>query len=202
MLPFLRSLAWLACLVYCTIPFFWLAIHPFASYWRSHQRNPYKVLLPLWITMWVAAGAITWRWHQLALYQKPWSWGVAVLFFAAGVWLYIQSRRGFSGQQLGGVPELIAGQRQHLVTAGVRNRVRHPVYLGHLCEMLGWSIGSGLAVNYVLTLVALVTGSIMIPLEEKELEERFGDDYRSYKQAVPAVLPRIFADKSCITPPE
>ena len=195
MTVFMRNIAWLACVVYCTIPAFWLAIHPFASYWRSRRRNPYRILLPLWISMWVAVGAITWHWHELVLYDKVWTWGVAALFFASGLFLYLQSTLGFSGKQLGGVPELMGGQRQQLVTAGVRNRVRHPVYLGHLCEMLAWSIGSGLAVSYALTLFAVVSGSIMIRMEDKELEERFGEDYRSYKQAVPAVLPRIF-DKS------
>ena len=80
---------------------------------------------------------------------------------------------------------------QQLVTSGIRARVRHPVYLGHLCEMLAWSLGSGLAVCYGLTAFALVTGAVMIRLEDRELEQRFGEEYREYRRKVPAVLPRI-----------
>jgi protein-S-isoprenylcysteine O-methyltransferase Ste14 len=78
-----------------------------------------------------------------------------------------------------------------LVTSGIRSRIRHPVYLGHLCEMLGWSIGTGLVVLYALTAFALITGAIMIRLEDAELQQRFGEEYRSYRQRVPAVLPRL-----------
>ncbi len=80
---------------------------------------------------------------------------------------------------------------QRLVISGIRNRIRHPVYLGHLCEMLGWSIGTGLAVAYALTAFAAVTGVIMIRLEDKELEQRFGEEYRRYRNHVPALIPSL-----------
>jgi protein-S-isoprenylcysteine O-methyltransferase Ste14 len=169
-----------------------LASHPsFADYWRSRRRNPYKILLPLWMTMWIALGVVTWPWRQVTLYTQPWAWAPAFVFFAAGVSIYIQSVRGFSAGQLGGVPELVGGHPQRLVNGGIRSRIRHPVYLGHLCEMVAWSVGSGLLVNFLLTAFAIVTGTIMIRMEDKELEERFGDEYRSYKRVVPAVLPRV-----------
>jgi methanethiol S-methyltransferase len=81
--------------------------------------------------------------------------------------------------------------QQRLITTGVRARVRHPVYLGHLCEMLAWSLATGLAVGWALTAFAMATGAVMIRLEDKELENRFGDEYRQYRSRVPAVLPRI-----------
>ena len=40
--------------------------------------------------------------------------------------------------------------------------VQHPVYLAHLCEMLAWSVGTGLAVCWGLTAFAVVTGAVMI----------------------------------------
>ena len=58
--------------------------------------------------------------------------------------------------------------------------------------MLAWSLGTGLAVCYGLTAFALVTGAIMIRLEERELEQRFGEAYREYQRRVPAVVPGIF----------
>jgi protein-S-isoprenylcysteine O-methyltransferase Ste14 len=47
-----------------------------------------------------------------------------------------------------------------------------------------------LAVCYALTLLAVITGGIMIRLEDKELEQRFGAEYREYRRRVPAVVPR------------
>ena len=188
----LDTLAWLAALVYSTIPSFWLAIHPHVESWRSRRRSPYRVLVPMWIGMWVVAGAITWPWRHVTLYSAPAAWIPAVALFAAGFALYKNGGRNFSGAQLGGRPELEPGRHdQRLVTSGIRGRVRHPIYLAHLCELLGWSVGSGLAVGYALTAFAVITGAVMIQHEDRELEERFGEAYREYRRRVPAVLPKF-----------
>jgi protein-S-isoprenylcysteine O-methyltransferase Ste14 len=144
------------------------------------------------MTMWLGAGAITWPWRRVTLYSTLWTWIPAVLLFATGIALYVLSARHFSGKQLGGLPEVLRDQRrQALVTVGIRARVRHPVYLGHLCEMLAWSMGTGLVVCCLLTAFALVTGYVMIRLEDRELEIRFGDEYRAYRRQVPALLPKL-----------
>ncbi|HLK33878.1 MAG TPA: isoprenylcysteine carboxylmethyltransferase family protein [Terriglobales bacterium] len=190
----LRTVGWAACCVYGTIPLFWLVIHPRVEYWRARQRSPYRVLMPLWMGMWVVAGAITYPWRHLLFYATPLTWIPAIALFACGLQLYRHSGRGFTGAQLGGRHELEPHRfEQRLVTTGIRSRVRHPVYLAHFCEMLAWSVGTGLAVVYALTGFALLTGALMTYLEERELEQRFGEEYRSYRQRVPAFLPRLFA---------
>ena len=190
MLIFLRTVGWLACVVYATIPSFWLVIHPRVEFWRSRQRSPYRILIPVWMAMWAVVGASTAAWRDRQLYTTVWGWLPAALILGAGLWIYRYSGAGFSVAQLEGLPELTPGHReQRLITSGIRARVRHPVYLGHLCEMLAWSVGSGLVVCYGLTLFAVVTGAIMIRLEDKELEQRFGEEYREYRRRVPAVVP-------------
>ena len=187
----LRLLGWLACAIYSTIPLFWLVIHPRANYWRSHKKSPYRVLVPAWMLMWFLMAALTWRWRNVAIYSSPAAWIPAAVLFAVGFWIYIQAARHFTGAQLGGIPELRPLEHeQRLVTSGIRAHVRHPVYLGHLCEMVAWSIGTGLAVCYGLTIFTILTGTIMIRTEEAELEQRFGEAYREYKKLVPPVLPR------------
>jgi protein-S-isoprenylcysteine O-methyltransferase Ste14 len=188
----LHTIGWLACVVYSTIPAFWLMIHPFAERWRERRRSPYQVLIPVWMAMWLVVALITERWRLLALYRTPWGWVPAALLFGVGLYLYLHSSKNFSPKQLGGVPEIKSGHReQRLVTEGIRARVRHPVYLAHLCEMLAWSLGTGLVVCWALSLLAMVTGTVMIRMEDTELEKRFGEEFRVYRRAVPAVLPRI-----------
>ena len=80
-----------------------------------------------------------------------------------------------------------------LITTGIRSHVRHPIYLAHLCEMLAWSTGTGLLVCWLLTAFAVVTGAIMIRMEDSELGKRFGSAHAVYRQKVPAVLPRFHA---------
>ena len=188
----LQSVGWLACAVYSTIPLFWLMIHPFADRWRARRRSPYRVLLPAWMAMWAAMAVVTAPWRNAALYRADWAWGLAVLLFAMGLFIYSHSGKNFSAKQLGGLPEVHGANREQcLVTDGIRARVRHPVYLAHLCEMLAWSAGTGLAVCWGLTAFAAATGAVMIRMEDAELERRFGDAYREYRDSVPAVIPRV-----------
>lgn len=147
--------------------------------------------------MWIAVALITFKWHHVAAYNTRWTWIPALAFFSLGLVLYRVSGREFSAKQLGGLPEVLSGHgEQRLVTSGIRTRVRHPIYLAHLCEMLGWSIGSGLLICYGLTAFAVCSGAIMIWMEDNELEKRFGEVYRGYRNRVPAILPRFHAGHS------
>ncbi|MFZ0417261.1 MAG: isoprenylcysteine carboxylmethyltransferase family protein [Candidatus Sulfotelmatobacter sp.] len=192
MLALLQIIGWAACVVYSTIPAFWLLIHPRAEFWRARRRSPYGILLPIWSAMWAAVAAVTASWHGILLYEKNWTWIPAAGLFCAGLLLYKLSHHHFTLAQLGGLPEVLRGRNQQLlVTTGIRGHVRHPVYLGHLCEMLAWSLGTGLAVCWTLTGFAIVTGAAMITMEDRELEKRFGEEYRHYRSTVPSVLPKI-----------
>jgi len=192
----IELVGWLACAVYSTIPAFWLMIHPFAERWRTRHvsggRSPYRVLIPAWLAMWAIAALATRPWRHVSIYSTAWTWIPAAFLFAAGIALYAKSGKGFSAKQLGGLPELHGGHgEQKLVIEGIRAHVRHPVYLAHLCEMLAWSIGTGLVVCWALTAFAVATGALMIRMEDAELEKRFGQEYRDYEGNVPAILPKF-----------
>jgi protein-S-isoprenylcysteine O-methyltransferase Ste14 len=192
MREFLQTSGWVLCVVYASIPLFWLAIHPFAARWRARRKSPYRLLLPGWATAWIVVGLLTLRWRSQLFYESPWSWVPGIVFFLCGFWLYYKSTRSFSRRQVSGMPELLrANQEQRLNVSGIRARIRHPMYLGHFCEMLGWSIGTGLSVCYGLTVFAIALGIIMVQMEDAELEARFGEEYRAYRKAVPAFLPKI-----------
>jgi protein-S-isoprenylcysteine O-methyltransferase Ste14 len=192
MIALLNIVGWLACVVYSTIPLFWMMIHPFAEKWRRRRSSPYPVLLPLWMAMWIVAALITARWRELAFYQSFSAWIPAGLLFVLGLFIYSRAGSGFNAKQLAGLPELHGNeQEQRLVTDGIHARVRHPIYLAHLCEMLAWSLGTGLAACWALTTFAIVTGAVMIRMEDRELERRYGMDYRAYRASVPALIPRL-----------
>ena len=111
MLTLLRTLGWIACVVYSTIPAFWLLIHPKAEFWRSRRRSPFRILLPLWIGMWALMAAITAPWRGVSLYENRWTWIPAGALFCAGLALYKLSHSQFSLTQLGGLPEIRPNSR-------------------------------------------------------------------------------------------
>jgi protein-S-isoprenylcysteine O-methyltransferase Ste14 len=82
------------------------------------------------------------------------------------------------------------------VTTGLHARVRHPIYLAHLCMLLGFTIGSGLSVDYALLGFTLIAGAVMIALEERELERRFGEEWREYKSRSGAIFPKSSANSA------
>lgn len=191
MIGFLRTFGWLASIVYATIPCFWLAIHPFAGFWRTRRRSPYRLLVPAWIALWIVLGFATAPYRHILLYDAPWTWLPAAALLTLGILLYRISGRSFSLKLLSGLPEITERREpQRLIVSGIRARVRHPIYAAHLCELAAWALGTGLAVVWGMFAFGLLSGAVMIWLEERELVARFGEDYRAYQRRVPMLIPR------------
>lgn len=188
----LQDLGWLFCGVDGTIPLFWLLVHPFADYWRKRHRSPLPLLGLCWTLIWALAWLVSYPWRNALLYDWRWAWWMVIPLWTAAAILYGAAGRSLTLLRIIGRAEVEPGRRENqLISAGIHGRVRHPIYLGHLCAMLGWSIGTGSIACWSLTAFAVLTGAIMIPLEERELEERFGEPYRQYRRQVPMIVPRL-----------
>lgn len=79
-----------------------------------------------------------------------------------------------------------------IVTTGVYAKVRHPIYSADV--ILAWGIflfwpTLRVLVSVIWLTIVLVT---WMKLEEKALTERFGDDYRRYKEKTPMFIPNYF----------
>jgi protein-S-isoprenylcysteine O-methyltransferase Ste14 len=178
--------------VYCTIPLFWLVFHPFVERWRQYGRRAYVAIIPLWGAFIAAAFVLSWPFRHLHLYESKLPWVMGILFILAGFSIYRSATLGFARAQISGLAELEPQRHdQKLVVSGIRTQVRHPIYLGHLCEVFGWTVGTGSIALCGLLVFAAITGAIMIRREDAELEQRFGDLYRQYRNSVPALLPKF-----------
>jgi protein-S-isoprenylcysteine O-methyltransferase Ste14 len=187
-----QMIGWIVCGIYATIPAFWLIIHPFADYWRKRFRAPLKFLGLIWIVLWIFSWVMSspWRYAMLPLSAK-WSL-IALPFWAVSVFIYFGGQRHFSINQVIGRAELEADRHpQILITTGLHGRMRHPLYFGHLCTMLGWLAIARTQAILGLLVVAIVTGAFMLRAEDAELEARFGEAYREYRTRVPSVIPRL-----------
>jgi protein-S-isoprenylcysteine O-methyltransferase Ste14 len=78
-----------------------------------------------------------------------------------------------------------------LVTTGIYAHVRHPQYLGFLLLTLGinflWTTFSTLILWPILALLYYR----LAKEEEKDMEAKFGEEYREYKNTVPMFIPRV-----------
>jgi len=91
-----------------------------------------------------------------------------------------------------GVPTPNAPTR-HLITTGPYKLCRNPIEFGAIFYYLGiGTIIGGISVGIVSCLLGLIIGSAYHKLiEESELEIRFGDEYKRYKEVTPFLIPRF-----------
>lgn len=69
----------------------------------------------------------------------------------------------------------------HLVTAGLFTRLRHPMYTGFVLWILGWSTYHGAIVSLAIGLVGIASILYWRRLEEAKLLAQYGDTYQQYR---------------------
>jgi protein-S-isoprenylcysteine O-methyltransferase Ste14 len=77
-----------------------------------------------------------------------------------------------------------------LVTSGVYGKIRHPQYVGIGLVILGALIQWPTLLTLLMAPVLLASYVRLARREERELEARFGEDYRHHRERVPMLIPR------------
>lgn len=117
---------------------------------------------------------------------------VGVAAFAAGILIHLKTGSQMGWLRLFFVPELFLESKQKLVTTGLFSVVRHPTYWSHSLLVLGVFLSTRVAaLGWLWLLDLVVTQLVVIPLEERELRERFGKAYEDYAKRVPRSIPMI-----------
>lgn len=141
------------------------------------------------LLVYVPAHLLRWDGHVRGALKPLLSYSGALLFimgFAlsfSGVYYLI--RRG------GGIPPLCRAAKR-LVVAGPYSHLQHPILLGLLVMLFGealWLCSTSVGVYAVV--LAIVSHSYVVYIEEPRLIQRFGRDYQAYQRAVPRWLPHV-----------
>jgi protein-S-isoprenylcysteine O-methyltransferase Ste14 len=182
-----------------------LVTYPVLSFWRGWLRRRglmawYLVeVVGLWggttvLLLVLSPGWLGWDWEGLWLSRAI--GGVLVLVsVAVGTWAVAKmgwARLLFAGALFppgAGAEENNVPQR--LVLEGPYRYVRNPLYDTDFALILGTAL---LASNWFLLLLAALYAAqlaLQLPLEERELRQRFGRPYRRYCEVVPRFVPRL-----------
>ena len=181
-----------------------LVTYPLLSFWRGWLKRRRLIAWYL-VEVGVLWGGTTLVLLVLSPWWLRWSWSGkpslqvlgCVLFVgsvAAGTWAL--AKMGWARLLLAGAlfPSGAGAEEngvpQRLVVEGPYRYVRNPLYDGDFCLIVGAAL---LTRSCALVLVAafyLAQLALQLPLEERELEERFGAPYRRYCELVPRFVPR------------
>lgn len=179
---------------------YWFLLHPFVRFWR--RLGPTVSLGILWsVVFGAAAGLFLIRDQLLGA-----DYGTHAVLVCAGVvclgvagWLRHKLGRHFTARTLVGLQELAPAQSpQELVTDGLHARVRHPRYLQLLLALLGWALLANHLGAYLVFGLWIPGVCIIVLLEERELRERFGAEYRDYCRRVPRFIPWSRSDPASV----
>jgi len=83
-----------------------------------------------------------------------------------------------------------------LVTTGIYEHVRHPQYLGFLLITLGMNIQWITIPTLLLWPALVILYYRLAEKEDKEMEEKFGEEYRIYSLSTPMFIPRLRKKKT------
>jgi len=118
---------------------------------------------------------------------------IAVILYAIMGWLEIKTWSQLSISIAAGIPEVSRHTqgKGRLLKDGSYRLVRHPRYLSAGIGVIGNTLIINHVGMYVMILIVYPAGFVMLMLEERELIDRFGEEYRQFQREVPKIIPRF-----------
>ncbi len=172
---------------------YWYSIHPLIRIWRRVGAAR-TLLLHYFLVLLLAFAIIAERKTILSIEfgTNPFLIICAVPLFVAAIVLRVFIAKELKKSILVGVPELDpASSAVHLLTQGIYSRVRHPRYAQVIVAAIAWAMFTNYLASYVAALVMVFGILGLVPLEERELRDRFGAAYETYRARVPRFIPHL-----------
>jgi protein-S-isoprenylcysteine O-methyltransferase Ste14 len=182
---FADFLALAAVVLWPVIPLFWIPVHCAHRFFRRLGLLTYALPLVTWIPL---AYVLFEHRNELLSHRVDLPIVVNVAgaaLFLAGAGLQVWTLMLLTGRVITGVPEVSDKVQSKLTAVGPFSVMRHPTYLSHTMMFLGIFLLTGVIATAAVTVFDLVLVMTMIvPLEERELLERFGKEYEEYQMKV------------------
>nr|MDO8080500.1 isoprenylcysteine carboxylmethyltransferase family protein [Candidatus Freyarchaeota archaeon] len=119
----------------------------------------------------------------------PWGVGIGIILLVIGFSIIFSALRVLRISRAFGEEIYKSKKESKLITTGIYAYTRNPVYLGSTIMFFGWLLVTLFTFLLIVTLMFMLLFYFAAGWEEKELEERFGEEYRRYKETVPLFIP-------------
>ena len=185
----------LAILVIASFPpsiLLWVAIHPFAAFWRRVGPVWTYVILGLPVAGYVVGA---WLFRKTLLMVDLGTSVITMILagiaFGAAALLKRRVAAQLRFAALSGIPELSKEKYPgKLLTEGIYARVRNPRYIEVVLWVLAYALFANYLGAYIVFVLSLPLIYFVVRLEERELRERFGTAYEEYCRRVPRFVPK------------
>ncbi len=183
-----------ALLVIATFPsglLFWFVVHPFIGFWRRQGPKITYTVVPAMLVA-VAAVLVLVRdvWLQTEYGTNYVLVALASVFYLIAAAIELQCRKHLKFRTLVGMPELVPEPATgKLLTAGIYGRVRHPRYVSAFFGVVAVALFSNYLATYVIAGAMVPALYALTFFEERELRDRFGEEYVAYVRRVPRFVP-------------
>ncbi|MCG8459737.1 MAG: isoprenylcysteine carboxylmethyltransferase family protein [Holophagales bacterium] len=172
---------------------YWFLVHGLLPLWRRLGILPAWSLM-LILTLAVPIAVVVFR-RQLLVggpFFHPLTFAGGVVTYGLNTWLWLQGRQVLDTRTMVGMPELAPETcARPLLQEGIYARVRHPRYVSAWLFLLSMALFLGYPVLWWLLGVSVVGFLLISRLEERELAQRYGEEFELYRQRVPACVPDI-----------
>jgi protein-S-isoprenylcysteine O-methyltransferase Ste14 len=171
----------------------WFFVHPFVGFWRRIGARWTMAIMVLFFVV-SLAGLASIR-DPLVGADLGTQWplvGLGLVLGAGAMVIGIKRKKYLSIRILAGMPEVETepGNRGELLQAGPYAVIRHPRYI----EVILATFANAAIANYVgawvLAVLLVPVIHLIVVLEERELQDRFGDAYHAYTERVPRYFPK------------
>ncbi len=171
----------------------WFLVHPFVRFWRRiGQAWTYVLLSGFLVVSMVGLFLVRGRLLAVEFGTHYALLGAGVLCVTLGLAIAIQRRKHLTFRILAGLPEIFPKKYPpKLLSQGIYGTIRHPRYVEALFWVLGYAFLSNYLASYVLFAVSVPMIYLIVVLEERELLDRFGQEYDDYSRRVPRFFPRL-----------
>ena len=190
-----NELAIMMIMMWPAVPMFLIELHLSISFWRRLGLWTYLVIIAEWLPI-----GITLLLLQGIFLSRDFTLGLPFLILGIVMIVMALVLHGWTAKLIClkatiGYSELkpnTEAQNHALVTTGPFSIVRHPSYWAHAAIMLGIFFVTGVVATGIIALIDLaINYFVTTTLEDHELVDRFGDQYRQYQKSVPKFFPKV-----------
>ncbi len=137
----------------------------------SKNKRSFFVLVTVMILLWMS-------WFAMCP-QDPMKMVIPdyIHWLGFGIWVVGMILAVGAFIQLRGVENI-----DHLETGGLFAKLRHPMYLGFICWIIGWCLFHKAGLSTIPGFIGIINVFYWRGLEETHLEKTFGERYREYRK--------------------